>query len=75
MTFSTLMWKRKTKIIDCVISGAAHKGMTPIKAIPHSAATHHPFNVAPNRLGIVKSVAGEDNSSSILGFFLHLLSH
>lgn len=54
MTFSTLMWKSRTKIIDCVISGAAHKGMTPIKTIPHSGAMHHPFKVTLNKLEITE---------------------
>lgn len=54
MTFSTLMWKSKTKIMECVISGAAHKGMTPIKKIPHSGAMHHPFRVSLKIIGIAE---------------------
>lgn len=54
MTFSTLMWKSTTKIKDCVISGAAHKGMTPIQTIPHSEAVHHPLDVTLYRLEIAE---------------------
>lgn len=54
MTFSTLMWKSKTKIIECVISGATHKGMTPMKTIPHSGARHHPFRVTLKKLEIAE---------------------
>lgn len=54
VTFSTLMWKSKAKIIECVISGAAHKGLTPMKTIPHSGATYHPFSVTLKKLEIAE---------------------